>query len=357
MLTSKSGQRTGATATCTVRLEHRASQFPIVGCVPKTPAVCRGRAGAGSTTRSLRFGEGSERARKDLQSQPHSFFSRLALFSCSKSTLLTTDDELLAEISKLMYCCACQTDMPGKDPKRLGSAMQVISYSAQPRRHATFPTSESHPICPEQLHHQSPLYGVKLDDVSTPARSGEISKPKLIRGTWRHCRHSPRKHWKGLLRLSWEREMDSQRARTHAPLYWACIPDQHRHNNRKRRAMHIGAASHETPVLAIRLLPRTALTRRFGASLSSRRVVVTWKGFRPHRLGQPLTSSASCTSRGPIRLPSPHLATPQSPGTLRFMVSSDVCWERSSPGNSHITNTWRGARNTGYISLFVRNFL
>ena len=35
-------------------------------------------------------------------------------------------------------------------------------------------------------------------------------------------------HWKGLLRPSWEREMDLQHSRKQILLYWAGTPDQHR---------------------------------------------------------------------------------------------------------------------------------
>ncbi|CAB1104650.1 unnamed protein product [Ectocarpus sp. CCAP 1310/34] len=49
----------------------------------------------------------------------------------------------------------------------------------------------------------------------------------------------------GLLRPSWEREMDLQHSKTHILRYWTGSPDQHRQTNRRYRAMRIGAATRE----------------------------------------------------------------------------------------------------------------
>ena len=52
-------------------------------------------------------------------------------------------------------------------------------------------------------------------------------------------------HWKGLLRTSWEREVDLNHSRRHILQYWDGTPDQHRQTNRLYRQMRIGSAQRE----------------------------------------------------------------------------------------------------------------
>jgi len=93
-----------------------------------------------------------------------------------------------------------------------------------------------------------PPYHVTADDVSTPVRRlevGKITGHQLVRGRGGVIAVMYETHWKGLLRPSWEREMDLQHSRKQILLYWAGTPDQHRQTNRLYRRMRIGAAERE----------------------------------------------------------------------------------------------------------------
>ena len=95
---------------------------------------------------------------------------------------------------------------------------------------------------------KAPPYHVTMDDVSAPLERLEvdhISGHQCVRGRGGVIAVLYETHWKGLLRPSWEREMDLQHSRAHVLRYWTGAPDQRRQANRKYRAMRIGAARRE----------------------------------------------------------------------------------------------------------------
>lgn len=92
------------------------------------------------------------------------------------------------------------------------------------------------------------MYYVTVEDVSTPVERLEVESiqgHQSVRGRGGVIAVLYETHWKGLLRSSWEREMDLQHSRAHILKYWTGTPDQHRLTNCKYRAMRIGAASRE----------------------------------------------------------------------------------------------------------------
>jgi len=124
---------------------------------------------------------------------------------------------------------------------------------------------------------KSPPYHVTENDVSTPVERLEverISGHQSVRGRGGTMAVLYQTHWKGLLRPSWERELDLQHSKLHILRYWTGSPDQHRQTNRRYRAMRIGAATRELArAKGDRALPsgyslvsRSTWDRRFAAT-------------------------------------------------------------------------------------------
>ena len=116
-----------------------------------------------------------------------------------------------------------------------------------------------------------------VGDVSTPAEHldvEQITGHQSVRGRGGVIAVLYETHWKGLLRPSWEREMDLQHSRSLILKYWAGTPNQHRQTNRRYRAMRVGAAMRELARVkgdrhlpsGYSLVPRSTWDRRFAAT-------------------------------------------------------------------------------------------
>ena len=80
---------------------------------------------------------------------------------------------------------------------------------------------------------KSPPYHVTTDDVATPPTSVEVTKisgHQCVRGRGGAIAVLYETHWKGILRPTWERELDLQAFRPKILAYWASGPD-HRQPN------------------------------------------------------------------------------------------------------------------------------
>ena len=170
-------------------------------------------------------------------------FKILAVGPCTEAP----DGRPLA--SKLLYL-DLPTDLPGKDSKRRVSVARC-KPCANPHDTNDLPRFLPAGLTPYVLNNyttKSPPYHVTVDDVSTPVERLEveqISTHQLVRGRGGVIAVLYETHWKGLLRPSWEREMDLQHSRQHILRYWQGLPDQQRSTNRRYRAMRVGSAMRE----------------------------------------------------------------------------------------------------------------
>ena len=112
---------------------------------------------------------------------------------------------------------------------------------------------------------KSSPYHVTEDEVNVLIESLEvenIADHRSVRGEGGVIVVLHETHWKGLLQLSWERDMGLQHSRQHVVRYWAGTPPQHQQENRLYRRMHVGAAQRElsrettAPDLVSRVHPR-----------------------------------------------------------------------------------------------------
>ena len=95
---------------------------------------------------------------------------------------------------------------------------------------------------------KSPPYHVTTDDVATPPISidaAKITGHQRVRGRGGTIAVLYEAHWNGLLRPTWERELDLQAFRHHILSYWATEPAQHQPNTRQYQQQRINAASRE----------------------------------------------------------------------------------------------------------------
>ena len=77
---------------------------------------------------------------------------------------------------------------------------------------------------------KSPPYHVTTDDVATPPILLDVAKitgHQCVRGRGGDIAVLYETHWDGLLRPTWERELDLQAFRSHILTYWAAGPKQH----------------------------------------------------------------------------------------------------------------------------------
>ena len=95
---------------------------------------------------------------------------------------------------------------------------------------------------------KSPPYHVTTDDVATPPFLIEVAKitgHQCVRGRGGTMAVLYEIHWDGLLRPTWERELDLQAFRHHILSYWATTPAQHQPNTRQYQRQRINTASRE----------------------------------------------------------------------------------------------------------------
>ena len=74
---------------------------------------------------------------------------------------------------------------------------------------------------------KSPPYLVPTDDVATPPILPDVAKltvHQFVRGRGGAIAVLYETHWDGLLRPTWERELDIQAFRHHILIYWAAGP-------------------------------------------------------------------------------------------------------------------------------------
>ena len=95
---------------------------------------------------------------------------------------------------------------------------------------------------------KSPPYHVTTDDVSTPLiliDVAEIIGHQCVRGRGGAIAVLYETHWKGILRPTWERELNLQAFRHLILAYWANGPDHHQPNTRQYQQLRINAAARE----------------------------------------------------------------------------------------------------------------
>ena len=89
---------------------------------------------------------------------------------------------------------------------------------------------------------KSPPYHVTTDDVATPSILIGVAKTtghQCVRGRGGTIAVLCETHWDGLLRPTWERELDLQAFRHHILSYWATEPAQHQPNTRQYQQRRI----------------------------------------------------------------------------------------------------------------------
>ena len=95
---------------------------------------------------------------------------------------------------------------------------------------------------------KSPPYHVTTDDVSTPPILIDVAKitgHQCVRGRGGAIAVLYETHWNGILRPTWERELDLQAFRHLILAYWAKGPDHHQPNTRQYQQLRINAAARE----------------------------------------------------------------------------------------------------------------
>ena len=95
---------------------------------------------------------------------------------------------------------------------------------------------------------KSPPYHITTDDVSTPPILIDVAKitcHQCVRGRGGAIAALYETHWNGILRPTWEREMDLQAFRHLILAYWANGPDHHQPNTRRYQQLRINAAARE----------------------------------------------------------------------------------------------------------------
>ena len=95
---------------------------------------------------------------------------------------------------------------------------------------------------------KSPPYHVTTDDVSTPPILIDVAKitgHQCVRGRGGAIAVLYETHWNGILRPTWERELDLQAFRHLILAYWAKGPDHHLPNTRQYQQLRINAAARE----------------------------------------------------------------------------------------------------------------
>ena len=95
---------------------------------------------------------------------------------------------------------------------------------------------------------KSPPYHVTTDDVSTPPILIDVAKitgHQCVRGRGGAIAVLYETHWNGILRPTWERELDLQAFRHLILAYWANGPDHHQPNARQYQQLRINAAARE----------------------------------------------------------------------------------------------------------------
>jgi hypothetical protein len=176
--------------------------------------------------------------------------------------------------AKLLYL-DLPSDMPGTDAKRRVS-VDRCKPCANPHDGDDMPRFLPAGLSQYVLNNytsKSPPYHVTADDVSAPVHKMTVEKitgHQSVRGRGGVIAVMYETHWTGLLRPSWEREMDLQHSRHQILLYWAGNPNQHRQTNRLYRRMR-GAAERELSRLkggrtsspGYDFVPRDVWARRF----------------------------------------------------------------------------------------------
>ena len=143
---------------------------------------------------------------------------------------------------KLLYL-NLPSDMPGADAKRR-VAVERCKPCTNPHDTTDMPRFLPAGLTPYVLNNhsiKSPPYHVTGDDV-VPAQRMDVKKitgHQCVRGRGGVIAVLYKTHWQGLLRPSWEREMDLSDWRRQVLLYWLGTPDQHRQTNRLYHQMRI----------------------------------------------------------------------------------------------------------------------
>ena len=97
---------------------------------------------------------------------------------------------------------------------------------------------------------KSPPYHVITDDVSTSPILVDVAKitgHQCVRGRGSAIAVLYETHWNGILRPTWERELDLQAFRHLILAYWSNGPDHHQPNTREYQQLRIIAAAREIP--------------------------------------------------------------------------------------------------------------
>ena len=95
---------------------------------------------------------------------------------------------------------------------------------------------------------KSPQYHMTVEDADGPFERvvvDHISGHQLVRGRGGKLAVMYQTHWKGLMRVTWEREEDLRHFRREILLYWVGDVAQHRPLNKRYRSMRKGAAPRE----------------------------------------------------------------------------------------------------------------
>ncbi|CAM9862787.1 unnamed protein product [Sphacelaria rigidula] len=95
---------------------------------------------------------------------------------------------------------------------------------------------------------KTPSYHMTVEDADAPLERVEvdrISGHQLVRGRGGKIAVMYQTHWKGIMRVTWEREVDLRHCRREILLYWVGDTVQHRPLNKRYRSMRKGAAARE----------------------------------------------------------------------------------------------------------------
>ena len=126
--------------------------------------------------------------------------------------------------------------------------LQTLRQPVRCRRHTATSPCRPHAICPTRLrdkvaslprHHRRRLHPPILIDVA------KITGHQCVRGRGGAIAVLYETHWNGILRPTWEREMDLQAFRHLILAYWADGPDHHQPNTRQYQQLRNSAAARE----------------------------------------------------------------------------------------------------------------
>ena len=150
---------------------------------------------------------------------------------------------------KLLYL-DLPSDLPGQDAKRRVSVARC-KPCFNPHDDSDMPQYLPAGLTQYVLNkhsEKSPPYHVTHDDIAEHFERVEVDKitaHQAVRGRGGKIAVMYETHWKGILRVSWERETDLHHFRRAILLYWAHLPLQKRQVNSRYRSIRRGAAARE----------------------------------------------------------------------------------------------------------------